>query len=179
MNIRVFTGSVLAYLYNNCLGKLPVRSLRHFFLRVYLGGKGRQSFVQMGCKFLNGRRVYLGNNNVINFGCLLDGRHYNIHTGNNVSIGPEASILTLGHDPHSASFANRGGDVIIGDYVWIAYRAIVLPGITIGEGAVVAAGSVVTKDVAPYSIVAGSPAVKVGERNKDLSYQLSFNPFLI
>jgi maltose O-acetyltransferase len=118
----------------------------------------------MGCRFLNGRKVFLGVRNIINFGCLFDGRKFQIRTGSNVSIGPEATILTLGHDPRSATFADRGGDVVIGDRVWIGYRAIVLPGVKIGEGAVVGAGAVVTKNVEPYTIVAGNPARKVGVR---------------
>lgn len=125
---------------------------------------GAKSGVQMGCHFLNGRKVFLGERNVINFGCLFDGRKFSIRTGNNVSIGPEAAILTLGHDPRSAIFEDRGGDVVIGDRAWIGYRAIVLPGVCIGEGAVVGAGAVVTKNVEPYAIVAGNPARKIGER---------------
>jgi maltose O-acetyltransferase len=96
-----------------------------------------------------------------------------------VSIGPEASILTLGHDPNCPVFADRGGDVVIGDRVWIGYRAIILPGVKIGEGAVIGAGAVVTRDVAPFTIVAGSPARKVGERNPDLEYRLDFCPLLV
>jgi len=130
----------------------------------------------MGCRFLNGRKVYLGERNVINFGCLLDGRKYKIQTGSDVSIGPEASILTLGHDPQSAEFADRGGNVLIGNRVWIGYRAMILPGVTIGEGAVVGAGAVVTKDVEPFSIVAGNPARRIGERNQDLNYRLKYDP---
>ncbi|WP_416233611.1 acyltransferase [Cronbergia sp. UHCC 0137] len=133
----------------------------------------------MGCRFLNGRKIYLGDRNVINFGCLLDGRHYKIQTGSDVSIGPEASILTLGHDPQSPDFDDRGGDVIIGDRAWIAYRAIILPGVTIGEGAVVGAGSVVSRSVDPYSIVAGNPARAIGERSPNLSYQLNYFPWLL
>ncbi|WP_207511717.1 acyltransferase [Longitalea luteola] len=178
MNLRLFAGSVLSYAYNNWIGRFPSRFLRKRFLSFYLGRLGGSS-VQLGCRFLNGRKVFLGDRNVINFGCLFDGRHYEIRIGNDVSIGPEASILTLGHDPQSTSFADQGGTVIIGDHVWIAYRAIILPGVTIGEGAVIAAGAVVTKNVEPYSIVAGSPARKVGERNKNLQYQLNFDPFLI
>ena len=127
-------------------------------------GLGVKTGVQMGCRFLNGRKVFLGERNVINFGCLFDGRKFQIRTGRNVSIGPEATILTLGHDPRSPSFEDRGGDVVIGDRVWIGYRAIILPGETIGEGAVVGSGAVVTKNVEPYAIVAGNPARKVGER---------------
>jgi maltose O-acetyltransferase len=134
--------------------------------------------MQTGCRFLNGRKVFLGLRNVINFGCLFDGRLYRIQTGSDVSIGPEATILTLGHDPQDPDFANKGGDVIIGDRVWIAYRVTILPGVRIGEGAVVAAGAVVTSDVEPFTIVAGVPARKVGDRTRNLRYNLEYKPFL-
>lgn len=134
--------------------------------------------MQMGCRFLNGRRVHLGLRNSVNFGCLLDGRKYDIRTGDDVSLGPNATILTLGHDPQSSTFADRGGRVVIEDHAWVAYGTIVLPGVTVGRGAVVAAGAVVTRDVLPYSIVAGVPARQVGERSRELTYRLEHFPFL-
>ena len=164
MNFRILAGGFLCYFYNHWIGNFPSRRVREIYLKVWLGGLGAKSGVQMGCRFLNGRKVFLGERNVINFGCLFDGRKFSIRTGSNVSIGPEATILTLGHDPRSTAFEDRGGDVVIGDRVWIGYRAIILPGVTIGEGAVVGAGAVVTKNVEPYAIVAGNPARKVGER---------------
>lgn len=197
MCMKVFIGSFLSYAFNSCVTFAPSCSLRELYLKIWLGSLGSKSGVQMGCRFLNGRKVYLGERNVINFGCLFDGRKFCIRTGSNVSIGPEASILTLGHDPRSATFEDRGGDVIIGDRVWIGYRAIVLPGITIGDGAVVGAGSVVTKSVAPYTIVAGNPATRIGQRFQDKSgeqstteippllaqngftYELSYRPWLV
>jgi maltose O-acetyltransferase len=148
------------------------------YLKAYLSQIGQGTSVQMGCRFLNGRKVFLGDRNVINFGCLFDGRHYQIKTGADVSIGPETTILTLGHDPQSPEFADKGGDVIIGDKVWIAYRAIILPGVTIGEGAVVGAGAVVTKDVEPYTIVAGNPAKVIKKRNPNVTYTLNYQPWL-
>jgi maltose O-acetyltransferase len=178
MTARSFAGAVAAYGYNRLLGHVPSHALRSMYLRAWLGGLGRGTSVQMGCRFLNGRKVFLGERNVVNFGCLFDGRRYRITTGSDVSIGPEAAILTLAHDPQSPDFADEGGDVVIGDRAWIAYRAIVLPGIRIGEGAVVAAGAVVTRDVEPFQIVAGVPARPVAERRRDLSYRLSFFPFL-
>jgi acetyltransferase-like isoleucine patch superfamily enzyme len=178
MNMKVFAGGLLACFYNHWFGHIPSRTLRKFYLARWLGGFGAGTGVQMNCRFLNGRKVHLGERNIINFGCLLDGRKFHIRTGHDVSIGPEAAILTLGHDPQSPDFADRGGDVIIGDRVWIGYHAIILPGIKIGEGAVVGAGAVVTKDVEPYTIVAGNPARKIGGRNKDLNYYLKYNPLL-
>ncbi len=178
MNIKAFVGAAIAYTYNHWVGWFPFRPLRHSLLKFWLGRFGKGSCVQIGSRFLNGRKVYLGERNVVNAGCLLDGRRYRICIGNDVSIGPEATILTLGHDPHSAHFLDRGGDVIIGNHVWIAYRAVILPGVSIGDGAVVAAGAVVTRDIEPYAIMAGVPARKIGERNPEIGYRLNFNPLL-
>ena len=178
MNVRLVAGSLLAHIYNRWVTKLPSRKIRSTYLKKYLGSFGTGTGVQMGCRFLNGRKVHLGERNVINFDCLFDGRRYPIHIGSDVSIGPDATILTLGHDTQDSDFSDRGGPVEIGDHAWIGYRAIILPGVSIGEGAVVAAGAIVSRDVAPYTIVAGSPARKIGERSSQLSYQLSFNPWL-
>lgn len=178
MDTRLLAGAVMAFAYNQCVGHLPSRALRRFYLRLWLGSLGRGSAVQSGCRFLNGRKVHFGERNVINFGCVFDGRHYQIRTGADVSIGPCATILTLGHDPRSPSFENLGGDVTIGDRVWIGYGAILLPGLTVGEGAVVGAGAVVTKDVAPFKIVAGNPARIIGDRPTDLRYQCDCDPWL-
>ena len=179
MTMRSFAGSLAAFGYNSGFGRIPSRTLRYGYLKAWLGGYGQGTSVQMGNRFLNGRKVFLGERNVINWGCVLDGRKFAIRTGSDVSIGPEATILTLGHDPQSPDFADLGGDVTIGNHVWIACRALILPGVRIGEGAVVAAGAVVTRDVEPYTIVAGVPARKVGERNRDLRYKLDYHPFLL
>lgn len=179
MNFRVIAGAILAYAYNHWWGNIPSRLIRRVFLCRSLQYIGSGTGIQLGCRFLNPRKVSLGDRNVINFGCLFDGRKFRIVTGSDVSIGPEATILTLGHDPQSPDFAGRGGDVIIGDRVWIGYRAIILPGVIIGEGAVVGAGAVVTKDVAPYTIVAGNPARKIGDRERDLKFALNFQPWLV
>ncbi|MEL7267034.1 MAG: acyltransferase [Planctomycetota bacterium] len=127
---------------------------------------------------MNGRRLTIGDRNVINFGTTIDARTYDVEFGDDVSIGPEATVLTLGHDPQSTSFATDGGPVKIGNHVWIGYRAIIMPGVTVGDGAVVAAGAVVTKDVEPNTIVGGVPAKPIGKRNQEMKYELGFHPFL-
>jgi maltose O-acetyltransferase len=176
MNLRLIGGGLAAFAYNQFIGRLPSRTLRKLYLRSWLGGFGAGTGVQMGCRFLQGRKIQLGERNVVNFGCLLDGRKFRIRTGCDVSMGPNATILTLGHDPGSPEFADRGGDVTVGDRVWIGYGALILPGINLGEGSVVGAGAVVTRDVEPFAIVAGNPARKIGERNRALSYHLKFDP---
>ena len=62
------------------------------------------------------------------------------------------------------------GLVKIEDYAWICSRAIILPNVTIGKGAVVASGAVVTKNVDAYTVVGGIPAKKIADRNTDLEY---------
>jgi acetyltransferase-like isoleucine patch superfamily enzyme len=176
MIFKVFAGGLIAMAYNDIIGRLPLRGLRYLFLRRWLGGFSPGAGVQKGCRFLNGRKVFLGKGTVVNFGCVFDGRRHPIHVGSNVSIGPEAVILTLGHDVQSPDFSDKGAPVTIGDRAAIFYRAIILPGVTIGEGAVVAAGAVVSRDVAPYTIVAGSPAKPIGTRRKDLTYELNYHP---
>lgn len=179
MTMRVLVGSLIAWAYNDIVGRLPSRTLRHLVLRGWLGGVGRGANVQLRCRFLNGRKVNLGPRTVVNFGCLIDGRQYPVSLGADVSIGPEASVLTLGHDPQSPDFAVKGGPVTIGDRAWIGYRALIMPGVTIGEGAVVAAGAVVTKDVPPYTIVGGNPAREIGQRSRELDYRLDYRPWLL
>jgi acetyltransferase-like isoleucine patch superfamily enzyme len=176
---KIYGGALLSYFYNHWLTNFPSRTLRKAYLKIYLAKLGKHSGVQMGVKFLNGRKVSIDNNVVINWGCHIDGRKFAVEIGKNVSLGPEATILTLGHDPLSADFSDQGGAVKIEDYCWVAYRATILPGVTLAEGTVLGAGSVLTRDTEPYGIYAGIPAKKVGERPRDLSYELNFNPWLI
>ena len=110
---------------------------------------------------------------VIDRDCELDGRG-NITIGNNVNISPEVIILTAYHDPDDENFAGIEKPVVVEDYAWIATRALILPGVTIGRRAIVAAGSVVTKDVPPDTIVGGNPARPIRQRNGIQTYQLNY-----
>ena len=81
-----------------------------------------------------------------------------ITIGTKVAISREAFICTASHDITKANRPLVTAPITIGDGVWIGARAIILPGVRIGEGAVVAAGAVVTKDVEPWAVVGGNPA---------------------
>ena len=118
----------------------------------------------------------LSDRSVLNNGCVIDARGGTVTIGHDVDVGAETHIWTLEHDPNDADHGTRGGTVTIEDHVWVATRVTILPGVTIGRGAVVACGSVVTKDVAANSIVAGVPAKVIGERNNPLTYKLNYNP---
>jgi acetyltransferase-like isoleucine patch superfamily enzyme len=154
---------------------MPSYTLRHLYLRSVLGFTlGRGAAIHMGC-FVTGRLFSIGENSVINRNCKLDGRG-GLTIGANTSISPECAILTLTHEVNDPGFAAKVGPVTIGDRVWLGTRALVLPGVRIGDGAVVGAGSVVTRDVAAYTIVAGNPARPIGQRSADLTYALRYFP---
>ena len=84
--------------------------------------------------------------------------------GEKTCIGEHVRLLTGYHDISTWNFAYRTKNIVIGSCVWIATGAMVLPGVTIGDGAVVAAGSVVTKDVEPWTVVGGNPARFIKKR---------------
>lgn len=159
-------------------GWVPFHGLRLLIYRSVLRMKiGSGSSIHRRCRFYRPAGVQLGQHTVINRDVLLDGR-MGVQIGDNVSISEGAAILTLEHDPHSSTFAERGAPVRIGDRVFIGARALVLPGVIVGEGAVIGAAAVVTRDVAPYTIVAGVPARPIGERESNLDYTLDYRKFL-
>jgi maltose O-acetyltransferase len=109
--------------------------------------------------------VTIGQDVIINIGCLLDAAAH-IHIGDRVGIGQHVMILTNRHriGPHGRRLGGLEAlPVHIGDGAWLSTRAVVLPGITVGDGAVVAAGAVVTRPVPPDPLVAGVPARVVRE----------------
>jgi acetyltransferase-like isoleucine patch superfamily enzyme len=94
-----------------------------------------------------------------------------IELGRRVLLSQGAKLLTGTHDHQSADFEGVGKPIRIGDYAWIGAYALLLPGINIGEGAVIGAGAVVTREVPPYAVAAGNPARIIGERKRlDFKY---------
>ena len=118
-------------------------------------------------------RISIGDYTHINKNVLLDGRGALLIIGENVDIAQEVNIWTMQHDYNDSQYKSIGKPVRIEDYVWIASRATILPGVTIGRGAVVASCAVVTKDVPPLAVVAGVPAKVIGNRKDCLEYKLS------
>jgi len=167
----------IAFILLQFLGKLPVQSLRHFLYKYCFNLKlGHNSVIYNSCHIRSPHQVSIGENSSIGDSCTLDGRS-GLRIGNSVNLSTGAWIWTLQHDVTAPDFRATGGPVTIEDYAWISSRATILPGVTVGKGAVVAAGAVVTKSVAPFSIVGGVPAKKIGERPKNLSYELRSGRF--
>ncbi|QQG43448.1 MAG: acyltransferase [Candidatus Daviesbacteria bacterium] len=154
------------------VGLIPLYSIRYLFY-VLAGVKiGAGSHLHMGTQFFYPPNIEIGEDSIVGADAFLDGRDKLI-IGNHVDIASQVLIYNSEHDINSEDFRATVAAVKISDYVFIGPRVIILPGVKIGEGATVAAGAVVTKDVKPYEIVGGVPAVKIGERkNKNLHYLL-------
>jgi acetyltransferase-like isoleucine patch superfamily enzyme len=170
--VRLFIIRVLAYLTNYVVPHVPSFKLRHLWYHRVWGfeiGKGAGIHLGLFVWSFGPRQtredgVRIGRNTRINRNCTLDVRS-GLAIGNNVSISPEVMILAGSHDVNDPEFRQVPGPIVIEDHVWIGSRAMILPNVTVGRGAVIAAGSIVTKDVEPLTIVAGVPAKPVGMRD--------------
>jgi acetyltransferase-like isoleucine patch superfamily enzyme len=120
-------------------------------------------------------RLRLGRGSIVGRHCLLDARG-GIEIGRSVNVSSYARLMTAKHRIDSPTFEAEYAPIVLGDRVWVALGATVLGGVTVAEGAVVAAGAVVTRDVPAFTVVGGVPAVAIGERTRDLRYELDYRP---
>jgi acetyltransferase-like isoleucine patch superfamily enzyme len=170
--LRLLGVRLLNYLTNYVVPHVPSFTLRHLWYRGVLGIElGHHAGVHMGTYMwffgpgqIRRDGVRIGRNSRINRDCTVDLRS-GLTIGDNVSISPNVVILAGSHDVNDPKFKQLPGRIVMEDHVWIGTRATILSGVTLGRGAVVAAGSVVTKDVAPLTIVAGVPAKPIGRRD--------------
>lgn len=154
------------------VGCFPSHHVRRFFYRLAGMKIGSGSTLHTHARFYNPSNIIIGRDTIIGEGVVLDGRA-SIHIGDHVDFASEVMVYNSQHDTESDDFHATSEPVVIENYVFVGPRSIILPGVTIGKGAVVAAGAVVTKDVNAFEIVGGVPAKVIGERkNKDLHYKL-------
>lgn len=181
---RVFAIRLVNYLTNYVVPRLPSYTLRHGWYRRVLGIElGQKSAIHLDCyiwsygpRQLRRGGLTIGSGTRINRNCCLDARG-TLTIGDNVSISAESMILTASHPIDDPSFRVENRPVRVEDYVYLGARALVLPGVTLGRGCVVAAGSVVTRDVPPLAVVAGVPAREIGSRSEHaLQYTLDQPP---
>lgn len=145
------------------LGYIPFHSVRRLIFTLSGVKIGRKSTIHIGVRFYQPSNIHIGTGTIIGDHATLDGRAP-LTIGNHVDIASQVMLLNSEHDIHDEHFSPINQPVTIKDYVFIGPRAIVLPGVTIGEGAVVAAGAVVTKDVPEKAVVGGVPARVIGQR---------------
>ncbi len=153
-------------------GYVPSHSFRRWVYELFGIKIGRGSTIHMWARFYDSKNIEIGEDTIVGDHAFLDGRD-KVKIGDHVDIASEVLIYNSEHDINSDDFRAINAPVEIGDYVFIGPRAIILPGVKIGIGAIVGAGAVVTRDVPDFAIVGGVPAVKIGERkNKNLHYRL-------
>jgi putative colanic acid biosynthesis acetyltransferase WcaF len=117
----------------------------------------------------------MGPRSTIGQRCYIDARG-GIRVDSDVSISREAALLTATHIPDDPEFAAELAPIRLEQRCWIGMRSLVMPGVQVGEGAVVAAGALVTSDVERYTVVAGIPAKALRKRREPLSYRLDWRP---
>lgn len=154
------------------VGWIPFHTFRILIYKLDGVKIGKKVHIHMGTQFFDPTKVEIGDGTIIGQNAFLDGRD-SLKIGKHVDIASDVLIYNSEHDINSDDFKPIHASVQIGDYVFIGPRAIILAGVKIGTGAIVAAGAVVTKDVNDFDIVGGVPAKVIGERkNKEPNYVL-------
>ena len=165
------------------VGLIPSHHIRNFLYRnVWLVDMKSKAIIYWGAEIRGSEQLHIAEGSIIGDQAILDARRGGIFIGKNVNFGSGVQLWTGQHDyndPYFRSVPGKRGPIKIGDRAWLGPNVIVLHDVTIGEGAVVAAGAVVTKDVEPFTLVGGVPAKKIGERTKDLRYDFrgDYTPF--
>jgi maltose O-acetyltransferase len=154
-------------------GYIPSHRIRNLVYRTAGVQLAPHSSIHWRARFFAPQDLTIGDYTTIGNDSFFDARD-GIKIGSCVNIAAEVRIYTREHDIDDPYFAETGGPVVIEDYAYVGTRVTILPGITIGKGAVVASGAVVTKDVPPYMLVGGVPAKVIRERSRDLRYKLGY-----
>jgi len=129
-----------------------------------------KNFNTMGMVYLYSEfgEITIGDNVSINTNAIIDSSSGQIEIGNNVLIGPNTVIRAADHGSSRLQLMrlqpHNGGKIILGNDVWVGANSVILRNVELGEGCIIAAGSVVNRSVEPYNIVSGVPAKKIGKR---------------
>jgi acetyltransferase-like isoleucine patch superfamily enzyme len=166
---------VCEYLLNQVVNQIPFVAIR---MRCYkLLGVGlvehRTGMIMLHTELHAVANLSIGPNTIVGQRCILDARG-GITIGQSVNIGSNTSMQTGKHLIDDYGFAAAFAPIVVGDRAWIAEGCRILAGVTIGEGAVVAAGAVVTKDVRAYQVVGGVPASVIRGRKSPMNYTLTY-----
>ncbi|POY38683.1 acetyltransferase [Flavobacterium alvei] len=128
---------------------------------------------EIGIVNINGKKDNLSIDDFSTLGRVEIALHDKVTIGKYVCINDGVILLSASHDVSDSLWRHKKAPISIGDYAWIATNAIILPGVSIGKGAVVGAGAVVSKNVNDYSIVTGNPAREIEKKRIDV---LNYNP---
>lgn len=156
---------IVVALFNLLYNVLPFFYFKKMLLDFFSIEVGKYSYIHTPVKFFSFRNIRVGEYTTINGHCYLDNRK-EIVIGSNVNIAHGTRIYTLGHNLNSPELEEVGAGVKIEDDVFVFSNVLIMPGVHIGRGAVVFPGSVVVKDVDPYTMVGGNPAKYIKDRQK-------------
>ena len=157
--------------FNLLITHLPGHWMRLAFLRALGARLGRGVTVFRGTTVIGVQHLALGERVQVGFRVVLDARG-GLSVSHDVLLSSDVQLLTARHNLDSPDFEREVEPIVIGDHAWVGTRAVVLAGVTVNRGGVVAAGAVATRDVPPRAIVGGVPARQVGERSGGLEYRL-------
>jgi acetyltransferase-like isoleucine patch superfamily enzyme len=164
----------IQFLFLKLLAHIPCQWFRKVVLRLLGARIDRSAVLYGGFEIRSPRKLTIGPNSCIGHKATLDARG-GLTIGRSVNFSSEVMIWTAQHDYRDPMFGTDFKPVVIGDCAWLGPRCIILPGVTVGEGAVIAAGAVVTKNVEPYVVVGGVPAKKIADRPKNPNYNPAEN----
>jgi acetyltransferase-like isoleucine patch superfamily enzyme len=160
------------------IGRIPSNRCRNWVYRHVLTMKiSKRTVISGGCEIRSPWNI-TAKKCVVATGCVLDGRH-GINIGENVVFGANVHVWTEEHDLNDSWFAvtsEHARPVTIDARAWICSDSTILPGVHVGEGAVVATKACVTKDCESFGVYGGLPAKRISERTRDLRYELSGKP---
>ena len=162
---------------NRIVNKLPSRHMRRWFYLLLGANLGKKCFPCRRVEILLPKGLELGEGVTVGWFAELDARG-GIKVGHDTNISSHVKLITGSHDIDDPDFTADFLPIHIGHHVWIGTGAMVLQGVKIGDGAVVAAGSVVTKDIDPWTVVGGVPARFIRTRAKRDAHKGSAPPFL-
>lgn len=170
LEVKIFLYSIYSYGINTLylLMEILPPFVRKLIFKLLFNKLGKNCLLDYKTYFRYPSRISIGENVTINRACALYASYMvkdaEIRIGNNVALAPHVRIFTATHDYSTLDLSDSAGSVIIEDYVWIGGGAIILPGVTIGCGAVIGAGSIVSRNIPPYSIAVGNPARVIKNR---------------
>lgn len=162
---------------NAFINKIPLRHLRKWFYQVMGARIGKNTFPCRRVEILLPKGLELSDGVAVGWFAELDARG-GITIGHDTNISSHAKLITGSHDIDDPLYTADFQPIHVGHHCWIGTSAMILQGVSIGDGAVIAAGAVVTKDVPANEIWGGVPAKYIRKRNIDFNYKIAKPPIL-
>lgn len=173
-NLKSIKSELSLWFCNFVVSFIPFHFIRLSYYKYVMGFQiGKGSSIHLGCHFTTPGLFVMDQNSTINQFCHIDNRG-GITIGNNVSISPKVSFVSADHDMENAECYGRREKIIIEDYVFIGFEAIILKDCTLRQGSVLGARALLTSNTEPYGIYFGVPAKMKKTRNSNLTYNASY-----